>query len=436
MDVNHRTSRAGRAAPGRHAAPAGPATTSAGGRHRQVPAPARPAPAGSAPAGSAPASGAPAPGAGSGGRARGEGELPVFDSTVLTERRLRAYGIGPAAIAERCRPGGPWRRLLPRVYLLHPGPPSSRERAEAALLFAGREPYAHGPLGGGREAVLTGLAALALHGFGCVPPLAGLPRIDVLVARQRRLRAAGDVTVHRARALPRPQEVAGLPCAPVPRALADAVAGLDDADTVRMLLVEAVRGGYADALAIVAELAGAGLLDRPDVAGALPELRAADRTAAEAGLYAMVRTHGLPEPLWNVELYLPGGPQLGGVDAYWPQEAVAVVIDARAGGAGVGRPGGAHPGAGATGVGRPGSPPPRAGGPGRAFGGRRAADDDETWAQYARQRERLEALGIAVVHVTGRKLREAAEQQAAVVRTALVACADRVPAAYVVVRPR
>ena len=43
----------------------------------------------------------------------------------------------------------------------------------------------------------------------------------------------------------------------------------------------------------------------------------------------MVRGHGLPEPLWNVELRLPGGPHLGGVDAYWPDQAVAVEIDTR-----------------------------------------------------------------------------------------------------------
>jgi hypothetical protein len=52
------------------------------------------------------------------------------------------------------------------------------------------------------------------------------------------------------------------------------------------------------------------------------------------------------------------------------------------------------------------------------------------------QRERLEALGITLLHVTAAKLRDAVEQQAAVVRTALVATADQLPAAYVVVTPR
>ena len=54
----------------------------------------------------------------------------------------------------------------------------------------------------------------------------------------------------------------------------------------------------------------------------------------------------------------------------------------------------------------------------------------------AAEREHLERLGVTVVHVAPRKLRVAAEQQATVVRTALMAAADREPAAYVVVLPR
>ncbi|HEY5836278.1 hypothetical protein [Streptomyces sp.] len=312
---------------------------------------------------------------------------------VMTVRQLREHGITGAVIAERCRPGGPWQEWLPQVYLLHEGPPSSEERVRAALLYAGRGPGTHGPAGGGREAMVTGLAALALYRFDCVPPLPGLPRIDVLVTRQRRLRDAGDVVLHRARDLPRPQDVGGLPCAPAARALADAVAQLDDTDTVRVLFTEAVRAGHCDASAVVRELAGAGLLDRLYVRGALDVLRAEGRTAAEQRLYTMTRCHQLPDPVWNVTLTLPGGPPLGAVDAYWPEHAVAVVIDAR-------------------------------------------IEQEAAGAHATRQRERLEALGITLVYVTPAKLRDAMEQQAAVVRTALMASPDGSPAAYVVVTPR
>jgi putative intracellular protease/amidase len=66
----------------------------------------------------------------------------------------------------------------------------------------------------------------------------------------------------------------------------------------------------------------------------------------------------------------------------------------------------------------------------------RRHDDEAEWSEYARKREHLERLGITVVHITPRKLRDAMEQQAAVVRTALMTSADRGPSAYVVVLPR
>jgi len=105
-----------------------------------------------------------------------------------------------------------------------------------------------------------------------------------------------------------------------------------------------------------------------------------------------------------VDLRLPGGPPLGGVDAYWPEHAVAVAIDVHTGSSGAGTAG--------------------------------AGTDDPAWSHHARQRERLEALGITVVYMTPAKLRDRLEQQATVVRTALAASTDQTPAAYVVVTPR
>ncbi|WNI15508.1 hypothetical protein [Actinacidiphila sp. ITFR-21] len=338
---------------------------------------------------------------------------------VLTARQLKALGVSAAVLAEWCRDGGPWQQVLPQVYVLHQGPPSGEERVRAALLYTGRTSQAHGPhgpLGGARDAVVTGPAALALHRFASVPPLRGVPVIDVLVPHQRRLRDAGDVRVHRVRELPRPVDVGGLPCAPVPRALADTVGavalggaagarggsgdgsgdGSGGADAVRRLLTEAVRAGHTDPASVLRELAAAGLLELPPVAAALPALREAGRTTAEQRLYTMVRCGLLPDPVWNVRLRLPGGPVLGGVDAYWPEHAVAVVVDARTG----------------------------------------APDDGTVWARAARQRERLDALGVTLVHLTPAELRDAIDEAASVVRTALLASTDRTPAAYVVVTPR
>ncbi|MFF5552598.1 hypothetical protein [Streptomyces olivaceoviridis] len=340
---------------------------------------------------------------------------------VLTAAQLRAHGVTAAELAGRCRPDGPWQELLPHVILLHSGPPTGEERLHGALLYAARatepgvpvQPTAgspHRPLY--QEAVLTGLAALTLHGFSSTPPPAALDRVDVLVPRQRRLRSTRYVRVLRTADLPAPQPVTGLPVAPVPRALADAVAELRDGEAVRRLLTEAVRGGHCEPAAVVQELTLAKLLTRPHVVDAVDALLAEGRSIAEDRLYRMVREYGLPDPVWNVDLRLPGGPHLGGLDAYWPDQAVAVELDTRA---------------------------PRQGhrqDQGQGQGQGQGQDGDALWSEYARKREHLERLGITVVYITPRKLRDSLEQQAAVVRTALMASGDRDPAAYFVVLPR
>ncbi|MFF8234434.1 hypothetical protein [Streptomyces caelestis] len=324
---------------------------------------------------------------------------------VMTVAQLRSHGVTTSETNEQCRPGGSWQQLLPGVVLLHPGPPTSEERLHAALMYAARErgtgvPAQPGASGGRAPAyaqvMITGLAALTLHGFSSTPPLPSLDVFDVLVPRMRRLRSTGCARIVRTPALPVPEQVAGVPVAPAARALADAVAELADAGTVRRLMTEAVRGAHCEPAAVVRELNEARLLSRPHVVDAVESLLAEGRARAEARLYRMVREYDLPDPVWNVDLRLPGGPYLGGLDAYWPGQAVAVELDTRA---------------------------PR-------------QDDDALWSEYTRKREHLERLGITVVHITPRKLRDSPEQQATVVRTALMASADRDPAAYVLVLPR
>ncbi|GAA2440346.1 hypothetical protein [Streptomyces macrosporus] len=337
--------------------------------------------------------------------------LPHAERRVVTARTLREHGVPAATADERCRPGGPWQMPLPGVYLLHPGPPTSEERLRAVLLYASRERFpvqtgaacaASAAADDGPEAMITGPAALALYGFSAAPPLLSLEHIDVLVPRTRRLRSIGCARVVRTRSLPRPREVTGLPVAPVERALADTVGRLgrpDDAVAVRLLLTEAVREGHCEPPAVVRELSRARLLNRPHVVDAVDAVLAESRAVAESLLYGLVRSHGLPEPCWNVDLRLPGGSHLGGVDAYWPEQAVAVELDTRA----------IH----------------------GAFGG-----DGAVWSRYVRKRETLERLGISVLHITPAKLRDHPEQQAAVVRTTLLTAPEREPAASVVVLPR
>lgn len=347
--------------------------------------------------------------------APGASALPVTGPhCVVDAAQLRARGVTAARTAARCAPGGGWQRLLPGVFLLRSGRPTTEERLHAAVLYARRPPAGRArsvpaqPTGEdapdtGAQAMITGPAALALHGFALQAPvssLASTDRFDVLVPHTRRLRSTGCARIVRGSDLPVPQQVTGVPTAPVARALADTVAELTDAAQVERLLTEAVRGGHCDPATIVAELRRCELLGRPCVMDAVDALLLESRAVAEERLYLMVEEGGLPDPAWNVELRLPEGPALGTVDAYWPEQAVAVELDTR--------------------VRRPGERPER----------------DAAWTESARKRERLELLGITLVHMTPRKLRDAPDLQACVVRTALLAAADREPAAYIEVLPR
>ncbi|WP_328721661.1 hypothetical protein OHT52_20625 [Streptomyces sp. NBC_00247] len=353
---------------------------------------------------------------------------PGAEPRVVTGAQLREEGLTAAQVSGRCTPRGPWQQLLPGVYLLDTGPVGGRERLRAALLYAGRPAAGRRGSRSGREgagtdrtgtaagtegAAVTGVAALALHGFAAAPPVPALTHVDVLVPRTRRLRTAGFVRVVRVALLPPESSVVdGFPVVPAERAVADVVAGLDDPAAVRLLLAEAARDGHCEPAALVAELSAAKLLGRPAVARAVELLLAEGRSLAEERLYTLVRVHGLPEPVWNVDLRLPGGPHLGSVDAYWPEEAVAVELDtARA------------PRCAAASWPAP-----------RGSGGR--AEPEPGPAAHAVRREQLERLGVTVVRLSAEALREAAERQAGAVRTALCAARDRRPAAYVEALPR
>ncbi|ONK14256.1 hypothetical protein [Streptomyces sp. MP131-18] len=307
---------------------------------------------------------------------------------VMTAAELRRHGVPPAAAHERCRPGGPWQMPLPGVFVLHNGPLTGAETLHAVLRYTG------GPQG---QAVISGLAALDLHGFTGAPPPAALDRVDVLVPRVRRLRSVGCVRIVRTHRLPEPVPRHGFPVAPVPRALVDAVGRLPDEATVHRLLAEAVRGGHCEPHEILRELARARLPGRPHLTVAVDALVAEGRALAEQRLLTAVHEGGLPVPCWNVGLWLPGGPFLCNVDAYWPERAVAVDIDARV-------------------------PRQRGGSPDRA--------------ETSRRHQTLTGLGVTVIRLTPRGLADSPGAQADAVRAALRAAGRAPRAGSVVVLPR
>lgn len=105
---------------------------------------------------------------------------------VIGRRQAAAVGVTPSALRHRLRPGGPWRGLLPGVYLAATGTPTTLQQEMAALMYAGS------------GSLITGPAALRCHNIGkAVPDL-----IDVLVPAATKRHDAGFVRLHRTTRLP------------------------------------------------------------------------------------------------------------------------------------------------------------------------------------------------------------------------------------------
>ncbi|THA37167.1 hypothetical protein [Streptomyces sp. A1547] len=239
---------------------------------------------------------------------------------LATRHQLVSAGVPDGTITSRTRPGGPWQRLLPRVYLLQTGPPDHRQRALAAVLYAA-EPAAD-PLSGD-TAVLTGGAALALLGIRDVPHAPA----DVLVRAPRRLTGTPEVRPLATARWPRTIAVSGIPSTRPVRAAADFAARTEDPDRIRSTLAHVVQSGWCHPQDLHAELRAARLLTRPAIRAAASELVAGVRSIAEALARDTLTATDLPTPLWNARLYTPDGSFLASPDAYWPDEGVALEID-------------------------------------------------------------------------------------------------------------
>jgi hypothetical protein len=95
--------------------------------------------------------------------------LLEYQRGALSRGQALSCGITPDGLRHRYRPGGPWQRLLPGVYLTSTGEPTSEQLQTAALLYAGP------------SSVITGPAALR-HNRLRAPESR---RIDVLVPASR-----------------------------------------------------------------------------------------------------------------------------------------------------------------------------------------------------------------------------------------------------------
>jgi hypothetical protein len=232
---------------------------------------------------------------------------------VISRSQALSNGMTDHGIYHRLRPGGPWQRLLPGVYLTVTGEPTWEQRAVAAMLYAGP------------DGVITGLAALHLHDNRT--PESAL--VDVLVPLSRQRASREFAVIHRTRRMPsREMCDLALRFAPVPRAVTDAVRQLTTLPEARAVVAAAVQRRKCTIAALAAELEAGPVRGSARLRSVLAEVADGARSVAEAEFRALILASDLPAPLFNADLYLDGE-FLARPDAWWPQEGVVAEVDSR-----------------------------------------------------------------------------------------------------------
>ena len=232
---------------------------------------------------------------------------------VITRAQAFGCGLSLAEIRHRIRPGGPWQRLLPGVYLAVTGTPTQRQTEIAALRRAGP------------TSVLTSIAALQHHGVRA--PASTFVTVLVPVAQRRR--SEGFVRIWATTRMPEFVYTDGaVRFVEAARAVADAARELGSFREVRAVTAGAVQRRRCRLDQLTEELAHAPVRQSAWLRQALAEVVDGIRSVAEGDLRDLIRAHGLPPPLFNARLYV--GPELVAVpDAWWPESGVVVEVDSR-----------------------------------------------------------------------------------------------------------
>jgi len=232
---------------------------------------------------------------------------------VISRSQALACGLTVAALRHRTRPSGPWRILLPAVYLVDAREPTIPQREVAAMLYAGE------------GSMITGIAALWRHEIR--HPLSDV--VDVLVPAARKLQSTGFARVWRTTRLPaRPWTAGGVRFAPPPRAVADAALTLTASDEVRAIVADAVQRNRCTIPELTAELSGGPVRGSARLRQALAEVASGIRSVAEGDLRNLLRRGRVPVPYFNARLFA-GEVFLGMPDAWWADVGVAVEVDSR-----------------------------------------------------------------------------------------------------------
>jgi hypothetical protein len=234
---------------------------------------------------------------------------------VLRRSEIEGCGMPPSTITDRTRPGGMWQRILPGIVLTFNGPPSLQHRIRAALRYA---------RGG---AIVSGLTALRLRGFRDLPSTTD---VHLLIPHRHRHQSTSYVVIERTRRRPHHCWIQGIPCAPTARAVIDAARRMASLDAVRAIMAEAVRQGHCTIDQLTDEVRQAGNRRTKIARMVLCEVAAGIRSVAEAKARTYMARAGIPEPLWNHDVFDADGNWIARPDAIWPELGVVLEIDSMA----------------------------------------------------------------------------------------------------------
>jgi len=230
---------------------------------------------------------------------------------LITRRQALGVGLTRHALQHRLRVGGPWRSLLPAVYVAASGTPTIIQQEMAALLYAGK------------TSVITGLASLRQHRIR--GPATEL--VDVLIPASRRRQDAAFVRLHRTTRMPkRIWQFGPLHYTLPARAVADAARELTSLRDVRAIVADAVQRDKCTVSDLSEELSNGPSVGSALFREALTDVAAGIRSAAEGDLKDLLRRSGGPMPLFNATVFA-GDTFVARPDAWWPEFGVAIEID-------------------------------------------------------------------------------------------------------------
>lgn len=237
-----------------------------------------------------------------------------YQYDVIARRQALACGMTTSALKHKLRTRGPWRKILPGVYVTVTGTVTPEQREMAALLYAGP------------RSMITGAAAVRRHRLDCP----GLNEINILVPVGVRRQSAAFVRIqHTARMPDNVWTTRAIRFAPLTRAIADAARGMQRFSDVQAVVCEAVQHGGCELAELIAELDAGPTAGSRWYREALAEVSAGIRSSAERDLKRIIDRSGIDRPLYNPRLYTLNGVFLGMPDAWWQHAGVAAEVDSR-----------------------------------------------------------------------------------------------------------